>query len=247
VAASINLSKKEQKISKKSKHENLIDGLLKMISSMKPHDRLTPERQLAEEWAVSRMTLRRALEVLQFQGKIYTVPSSGLFVAEPKVVRTSDATSLSEVMRHSGIHPRSKIHLADKIPAGEIVAKELKIKVGDPVYRIEQTFFDDDLPLVTETSYVIVALAQGLLEHDLTQSLSLMLKENFEKPILRVRYRVSAVVPDLRVLKRLSLEEGSATLEFCAQGVTTEDRTIFYVESYKRGDKYDLTYEVELE
>jgi DNA-binding GntR family transcriptional regulator len=119
--------------------------------------------------------------------------------------------------------------------------------VGDPVYRIEQTFFDDDLPLVTETSYVIVALAQGLLEHDLTQSLSLMLKENFEKPILRVRYRVSAVVPDLRVLKRLSLEEGSATLEFCAQGVTTEDRTIFYVESYKRGDKYDLTYEVELE
>ena len=76
--------------------------------------------------------------------------------------------------------------------------------MGDPVYRIEQTFFDDDLPLVTETSYVIVALAQGLLEHDLTQSLSLMLKENFEKPILRVRYRVSAVVPDLRVLKRLS-------------------------------------------
>jgi GntR family transcriptional regulator len=232
---------------KRSKHDDLIDGLSSLISLMKPHEKLTPERQLAEEWGVSRMTLRRALEVLQLQGRIYTIPSSGLFVAEPKVVKTFDATSLSEVMRHRGIHPKSKVHLADKIPAPERVAKELEIKVGDPVYRIEQTFFDDELPMVTETSFVIVDLAQGLLEHDLTQSLSRILQENFEKPILRVKYRVRAVVPKPGTLERLSLPLGSATLEFCARGVTTQDRIIFYVESFKRGDKYDLSYEVELD
>jgi GntR family transcriptional regulator len=232
---------------KRSKHDDLVEGLSKIISRMSPHEKLKPERQLAEEWSVSRMTLRRALEALQLQGRIYTIPSSGLFVAEPRVVKTSDATSLSEVMRHRGAHPKSKIHLADKIAADSEVAEALGVRIGHEVYRIEQTFLDDDAPMATETSYINVELARGLLEHDLTQSLSRILEKSFEKPIIKVKYLVRAVVPSTKVLKRLDLPLGSATLQFCARGITNSERVVFYVDSYKRGDKYDLSYEIELE
>lgn len=231
---------------KKSKHEDLVSGLTIQIAKMKPHERLTPERQMADDWGVSRMTLRRALEVLQNKGLIYTVPSSGMFVAEPRFVRTSDVTSLSEVTRHRGAHPSSKVHLADRVLASAGVADALGIKVGAPVYRIEQTFFDDNTPLATETSYVPVEMAKGLLEHDLSRSLSAILAENFERPIVRVSYRVRAVTPDARFVERLNLKAPAPALEFCARGITTKDRTAFYVESYKRGDKYDLTYEIEI-
>ena len=230
----------------KSKHEELIEGLTKTISKMQPHQKLLPERQLAENWQVSRMTLRRALEALQTKGMIYTIPSSGLYVAEPKLVKTSDATSLSEITRHRGTHPRALIHLADKIKADAEIADSLEIDIGQVVYRIEQTFLDDKIPLATETAYVVVDLAKGLIEHDLTQSLSSLLNDHFEKPIKKVRYRVRAVVPDDRFLNRLSLEPGAPVLEFCASGITTNERVIFYVVSYKRGDKYDLAYEIDL-
>ena len=231
---------------KKSKHEDLISGLTLQISKMSPHERLTPERQLAEKWGVSRMTLRRALEVLQNKGLIYTVPSSGMFVAEPRFVRTSDVTSLSEVSQHRGAHPSSKIHLADRISASGEIAEALGVKTGTPIYRIEQTFYDDITPLATETSYVPVEKAKGLIEHDLTRSLSAILAENFEQPVSRVIYRVRAVTPAQRFLERLDLKSISPTLEFCARGITPKDQTVFYVVSYKRGDKYDLSYEIEI-
>lgn len=230
-----------------SKHEFVISGLSSRISKMKAHERLSSERQLAEEFQVSRMTLRRALEVLQSKGLIYTKPSSGMYVAEPKLVRTSDVTSLSEVMRHRGAHPRSIIHLADKVKADPEIANALEVDIDHPVYRIEQTFFDNETPLATETSYVNAEFARGLLDQDLTQSLSLILKESFEQPIKRVRYRVRAVIPPERFLQRLTLQEHSPVLEFCARGLTKKDRAIFYVVSFKRGDKYDLAYEIEVE
>lgn len=213
---------------------------------MRAHERLSSERQLAEEFEVSRMTLRRALEVLQSKGLIYTKPSSGMYVAEPKLVRTSDVTSLSEVMRHRGAHPRSTIHLADKVKASPEIAAALEVEEEHPVYRIEQTFYDNETPLATETSYVNSDLARGLLDHDLTQSLSLILKESFEQPIERVRYRVRAVIPPSKFLDRLAIPNPSPVLEFCASGLTKRDRPIFYVVSFKRGDKYDLAYEIEV-
>lgn len=230
-----------------SKHALLIEGLSKRIAKMKAHERLSSERQLAEEFEVSRMTLRRALEVLQSKGMIYTKPSSGMFVAEPRLVRTSDVTSLSEVMRHRGANPRSTIHLADLIGATQDIAAALEVPVDHPTYRIEQTFYDNETPLATETSYVNAELARGLLDQDLTQSLSLILGKSFERPIERVRYRVRAVIPPERFLARLNLMEPSPVLEFCAQGITTRDRAVFYVVSFKRGDKYDLAYEIEVD
>lgn len=230
-----------------SKHEFLIIGLSSRIARMKAHERLSSERQLAQEFQVSRMTLRRALEVLQSKGLIYTKPSSGMYVAEPRLVRTSDVTSLSEVMRHRGAHPRSVIHLADKVKADPEIAHALEVDISHPIYRIEQTFFDNETPLATETSYINAELARGLLEQDLTQSLSLILNESFEQPIERVSYRVRAVIPPEKFLLRLNLQDFSPALEFCARGLTKKDRAIFYVVSFKRGDKYDLAYEIEVE
>lgn len=241
----LNMSKKLLSKST-SKHDSLVLGITSQIAKMKPHERLTPERQMAEVWGVSRMTLRRALEVLQDKGLIYTVPSSGMFVAEPRFVHTADVTSLSEVTRHRGAHPNSKIHLADRIQAEAEVSEALGLKLGSPVYRIEQTFYDDNTPLATETSYVPVDMARGLIEHDLTRSLSSILAENFERPILRVKYRVRSIIPEKKFLERLSLESNSPVFEFCARGITHEEKVAFYVVSFKRGDKYDLTYEIEI-
>jgi len=59
---------------------------------LKPGDRMAPEYELAEEYKVSRMTLRKGLSLLVSEGYLYQVPGRGTFVTSP------DDQSL-EVMR----------------------------------------------------------------------------------------------------------------------------------------------------
>ena len=235
-----------KKVVKDSKHATLLEALADLSVKLKPHSQLPSERALSEEYGVSRMTLRRAIDVLQARGYIYSVPSKGLFVSEPRMVRTSDVTSLSEVLRHRGNNPKTKLHLADRIHASDEVAKALGLRKGDWVYRIEQSFFDADVAMATETAYIPAELAPGLLEQDLAASLSSILANNYEKPILRVQYRVRAVIPEEKFRERLDLAVGAPTFEFFAVGITSKERSAFLVVSYKRGDKYDLSYQLEV-
>ena len=235
-----------KQVAKDSKHATLLEALAELSVKLKPHSQLPSERALSEEYGVSRMTLRRAIDVLQARGYIYSVPSKGLFVSEPRMVRTSDVTSLSEVLRHRGSNPKTKLHLADRIHASEEVAKALGLRKGDWVYRIEQSFFDADVAMATETAYVPTEIAPGLLEQDLAASLSSILANNYEKPILRVQYRVRAVIPEEKFRERLELAVGAPTFEFFAVGITSKERSAFLVVSYKRGDKYDLSYQLEV-
>ena len=235
-----------KKVVKDSKHATLLEALADLSVKLKPHSQLPSERALSEEYGVSRMTLRRAIDVLQARGYIYSVPSKGLFVAEPRMVRTSDVTSLSEVLRHRGNNPKTKLHLADRIHATDEVAKSLGLRKGDWVYRIEQSFFDADVAMATETAYIPAEIAPGLLEQDLAASLSSILANNYEKPILRVQYRVRAVIPEEKFRERLDLAVGAPTFEFFAVGITSKERSAFLVVSYKRGDKYDLSYQLEV-
>jgi GntR family transcriptional regulator len=235
-----------KKVVKDSKHATLLEALADLSVKLKPHSQLPSERALSEEYGVSRMTLRRAIDVLQARGYIYSVPSKGLFVAEPRMVRTSDVTSLSEVLRHRGNNPKTKLHLADRIHATDEVAKALGLRKGDWVYRVEQSFFDADVAMATETAYIPAEIAPGLLEQDLAASLSSILANNYEKPILRVQYRVRAVIPEEKFRERLDLAVGAPTFEFFAVGITSKERSAFLVVSYKRGDKYDLSYQLEV-
>lgn len=236
-----------KKSPKKFKHDRLIGDLLKLTATAKPHSQLPSERALSEKYGVSRMTLRRALEVMQTRGVLYTIPSKGLFVAEPRLVSTSDVTGLSEVRRHRGDKPRNILHLSDRIQSSEKIATDLEIEKGEYVYRIEQSFFDGDAPMATETAYVPCDVAPGLLEQDLSESLSGILGTNYEKPILKVSYRVRAVIPPEKFQERLGSSSQDPSLEFHAVGLSHEDRPVFLVVSYKRGDKYDLKYQLEVE
>jgi GntR family transcriptional regulator len=231
----------------KSKHDRVLGDLIKLAAAAKPHSQLPPERALSEYLGVSRMTLRRALEVMQSRGVLYTIPSKGLFVSEPRFVSTSDVTGLSEVLRHRGNKPLNTLHLSDRIPAPEKIAADLNINKGDFIYRIEQSFLDGDIPMATETAYIPCEIAPGLLDHDLSRSLSAILGVNYEKPVLKVSYRVRSLIPPEKFQLRLGFTKIDPCLEFHAIGRSYEDRPVFLVDSYKRGDKYDLTYDLEID
>jgi len=147
-------------------------------------DRLPPERQLAAELGVSRMTLRQALATLESRGLVTrtTGRRGGTFVASPKVERDVTAfAGLSDQLRRQNVTAGARVLSAAEVPAADSVAEALRLEPGDPVAEIVRVRLADREPLALEHSTFPLERFPGLLELDLTGSLYDLLAEEFSE------------------------------------------------------------------
>ena len=98
------------------KYERVVDEIAERAQQLAPHDALPSERELMSELGVSRMTIRRAIQVLGRRGLIYQVQGSGTFVADPDVVtKTLRLTSFTEDMVQRGLTPSATVLRTDVV------------------------------------------------------------------------------------------------------------------------------------
>src|SRR6185503_11584650 len=115
-----------------------------------PDDALPAERQIAADLAVSRITVRKAIDGLVEEGLLVRRQGSGNFVASRIEKNFAKLTSFSEDMRSRGRTPKS-VWL--KRAEGQVTPEEaltLKLSPGAPVYRFHRLRFADDAPMCLE-------------------------------------------------------------------------------------------------
>ena len=72
---------------------------LKILNRIyKPDDLLPSENSLCEEYAVSRMTIRKSIETLIREGYLYSSPGKGTFVKEYSANKYNIDFSVSDVI-----------------------------------------------------------------------------------------------------------------------------------------------------
>jgi GntR family transcriptional regulator len=89
-------------------------------SELTPGQRLAPEAQLAQQYGVNRLTMRRALEELARAGIVRTEHGVGSFIAVPATRHRIDdgAASLSESMARRGIAVRHHVLAVTELDPG---------------------------------------------------------------------------------------------------------------------------------
>ena len=124
-------------------------------------DRIPAERQLAEQFKVSRMTLRQAIKTLEEEGILERRLGSGTYVANQKVQeKMSGIMSFTEITRANGQTPSSKL-ISYKITKPSLSEKErLKIDASESVLRMERIRYADGVPICHE----IVTVPHQLIE-----------------------------------------------------------------------------------
>ncbi len=128
---------------------------------------LPAQRDLAGEFGVSIMTLRQALQLLADDGLIAARHGSGTYVAARYEYDLGHLRSFAADLAGQGAEIRTRLLAAEIItPADEVSAR-----LGDPsqVLRLRRLRLAGGRPLIMQTSYLPLPLADGLDPADLAE------------------------------------------------------------------------------
>jgi len=202
-----------------------------------PGQRIPSVNELSRDTDVSRMTIRQALQALLSEGYLYTVPGKGTFVAERPYVE-QDLQHLqgwSEEIRAQGMRPSTRLVSVETQPADRLIAHNLNLPQGAPVFRIVRVRAADEFPLAVERAHLSCERFPGL--DRLVQSspsLYSILRQSFGVVPVRASQFIEAGQADQQAADLLNLAYAAPVLVLERISYSTTNDPVEYVTSMTR-------------
>lgn len=231
-------------MARQAKYEELRRALLVEMSGMPPHTPLPTEREIAARHAVSRNTVRQALDALESAGSVYRVQGAGTFVASRVISKSLSLTSFTEDMRARDLRPASQLLAADVVRAGNRLADQLDIAPDAEVVRVARLRLADGSPMCLENVHLPADRVPGLADEDLTGSLYALLSERYRLDIRAAEQIVRAVDLDETESALLGVPPGAAGLRVHRVGLDRRDAPVEATTTTYRADRYDIRFTV---
>lgn len=202
--------------------------------------RLPSERDLADDYEVSRMTLRQAITLLVEEGILERRVGSGTYVASHRVQeKMRGTTSFTEIVRSQGKTPSSQVVSYQRKPANETEIQQLQLKPSDYVVRMERVRYADNMPLVFEVASIPEKLIREFKREDITEHFFQTLTDNGYE-IGKSQQTIYAKNASERVANYLKVPKNHAVLALTQVSYFTDGRPFEYVHSQYVGDRFEF-------
>jgi GntR family transcriptional regulator len=206
--------------------------------ALPPGARVPSEDSLVERYAVSRTTIRTAIQSLVARGLIEIRRGKGTFVTQPVITQElTELTGFVEDMQALGREPSARVLDRRIVAASETVARQLTLQRGTAVARIQRVRLADGVPLSFDETYLPRELGEKIMTDDLdNQPIFSLLEQKYSTPLFDAEYRLAAVASHGTVARALGIDPGSPI--FLIERTTYSDnhRPVDYERLYYRGD-----------
>lgn len=116
--------------------------------------RLENEISIGEQLGLSRPTVRRAIQELVDKGLLVRRRGIGTQVVQARLSRPVELTSLHEDLARSGHSPTTEVLSAERVPADEAIAEQLRVAPGTEILRIRRLRSADGTPMAVLVNYL---------------------------------------------------------------------------------------------
>lgn len=201
---------------------------------------IPPERELAHQMGVSRMTARQAVAYLVNEGLIEVKPGVGTFVAQPKLTHNAlHLLGFSEEMALMGSRVVSTVLRQEVGVPPRRIAGQLRIAPHEQVVTVVRLRQVDQTPLLLETSYLPAQRCPGLENADLAEySLYTLLETEHHLTVHRATQTVEATTVNDYEQQLFQLMPGTAMLLVEGVAYDQDDRPFESFKAVYRGDRF---------
>ena len=240
-------------------YKQIADQLRSSIQSGEypPGAALPSEAALSGTFAVTRMTVRQALDVLKAEGLVRSEHGRGVFVREqPEVHRFSRNRFTRQFretgkgaydveMRRLGLEPSVELAELGQVRVPADAAARLGLEEGDPVLIRRRRMYAGGEPMQLATSYVPWALAEGtqMVQPDTGPGgIYSRLADAGHRPVRFVE-EVATRMASVDEARFLGFPAAQPVLYVVRTAFDADSRPVEICEQVMAGDRWRLTYE----
>lgn len=203
-------------------------------------ERLPSERDLADEFEVSRMTLRQAISLLVEEGVLERRIGSGTFVASTRVQeKMRGTTSFTEIIKAQGKEPSSQLISYRRTIPNEQEVEKLGIQKTDNIVRMERVRYADKVPVVYEVASIPEKFIKTFNKEEVTQHFFQTLQKNGYK-IGKSHQTIYARLAKEKIAQYLEIQKGQAILGLTQVSYFDDGTAFEYVKSQYVGERFEF-------
>lgn len=223
-------------------YAQLLDHFRHLIHSgqLVPGDRFPAELELAKEYGVARITVRRAIEELVQEGLLVRRQGKGSFVASPKIERELvNVRSFTAQIQSHGMQPGTQVVSVQTLPATKQLSTALGVDEGAPVVEFRRVRSANGEPAALETSYISLERCPAIDQIDLTtNSLYQVLEERYDLKPASSRKTLELASATNQEAKLLHVAPGTPLFLMKAVVFSTAGPVAEYAKILYRADRF---------
>ncbi|HEX4202627.1 MAG TPA: GntR family transcriptional regulator [Ktedonobacteraceae bacterium] len=206
----------------------------------KSGDLIPSERELGEQYGISRMTARQAITELVNEGLFYREQGKGTFVSRHKITQQLiHLTGFTEDIKARGQRPDTRVLSAKMQFADETTADRLRIKPKQPIFYLQRLRLADGEPLAIEVAHINFMGCERLIDEDLEHnSLYRLLETKYGLTLIEAEQELEAALISKEEAQLLKMPLGSPGLFTRRITYTERNLPIEYARSVYCGNKY---------
>ncbi|MCR4391446.1 MAG: GntR family transcriptional regulator [Candidatus Acetothermia bacterium] len=207
--------------------------------------RFPSESELQKQFAVSRMTIRRALAELVHEGFLVREQGRGSFVVKSRVQdQLGRLTSFTEDMRSRGLSTSSKV-LEFKVVKDAEAAQRMGVSPDEDLVNLQRVRLVEDEPIAFQNAFIRHRFCPGLVERGLLEgSLYRALEEVYGLRLGRAVQTLAAKPADQYEAELLEIVPSQPVLVLERTTYLQNGAPIEYVRSVYPGDRYRFVVEL---
>jgi GntR family transcriptional regulator len=199
---------------------------------------LPTEDKLIQRFAVSRTTVRKAIQNLLDRELIEIRRGTGTFVALPRITQElTELTGFVEDMDALGHSATARLIDRIVMVADAEVARHLALTVGTLVMRIRRVRLANGVGLSLDETYLPLEIGEKVVTHDLeVEPIFTLLEQRYAIPLVDAEYELEAVAANQDVAAELGVEPGSPIFLIERTSYSAGHRPVDYEKLHYRGD-----------
>ncbi|MEG0077074.1 GntR family transcriptional regulator [Anaerorhabdus sp.] len=217
-------------------YQKIMDLIREEIRNQAPNTPILSERELEKKYNASRMTVRKAIDLLVEEGVLYRIQNVGTFVADVKLHKKTDNHALNSF----DVECDYKIIYFDVKDENKEVAQKLEISTHDQYVRIVRLNLQNGEPESLDQIYIVRLMIDDAVMNNILNILEFSAK--IEMGSVNQVF-VPMIVP-VKFANLLNVKINTPII--CVQSkINTKNGRIYaYIESYLNPDTKSIEFTI---